>query len=33
MNALRIVLRILAAWFLLDLIICSLWARRVWGIR
>jgi hypothetical protein len=27
------VLRFLAAWFMVDLIICSLWARRVWGIR
>jgi len=28
-----IVLRILAAWFLIDVIIMALYTRRVWGIR
>jgi hypothetical protein len=28
-----VALRIMAAWFLLDLIIVSLYSRRHWGIR
>lgn len=28
-----IFLRIAAAWFVVALIFCSLFARRVWGIR
>lgn len=27
-----LILRIFAAWALMDLIICALWSRRYWGV-